>query len=81
MAESGELAQGSELETVGVEVSDYNLTGKSIRLYDLAGQVDYYGLHQSFMTERAVYVMTWDASKYLRRKEVCSTIPIVESSG
>ena len=70
MAGSGRLAQGNELETVGVEVSDYNLAGKSIKLYDLAGQVDYYGLHQLFMTERAVYVVTWDAAKYLHRKEV-----------
>lgn len=67
---SGKLAQGSELETVGIEVSDYNLALKSTKLDDLAGQMDYYDLHQLFMTERAVYVMTWDASKYLHRKEV-----------
>eukprot|EP00752_Nemacystus_decipiens_P014395 g12804.t1 len=66
---SGKLAQVNELETVGVEVSDFNSAGRSTKLYDLAGQVDYYGLHQLFMTERAVYVMTWDAAKYLHRKE------------
>lgn len=70
LAGSGKLAQGNELETVGVEISDYTLAGKSTKFYDLAGQVDYYGLHQLFMTERALYVMTWDASKFLRRKEV-----------
>ena len=70
MAGSGKLAQGNDLETVGVEVSDFNMAGQATKFYDLAGQVDYYGLHQLFMTERAVYVMTWDASKFLRRKEV-----------
>ncbi|CAN0237358.1 unnamed protein product, partial [Scytosiphon promiscuus] len=69
----GRLVQDTELETVGVKVSDYslrNLERQSTKLYDLAGQVDYYGLHQLFMTEGAVYVMTWDASKFLRRTEV-----------
>jgi len=70
LAGSGTLVQGSELETVGVEISDYNLEGTATKFYDLAGQVDYYGLHQLFVTERTVYVMTWDASKFLRRKEV-----------
>lgn len=61
---------------MGVKVSDYslkNLERQSTKLYDLAGQVDYYGLHQLFMTEGAVYVMTWDASKFLRQMEVTAT--------
>lgn len=61
---------------MGVKVSDYslkNLERQSTKLYDLAGQVDFYGLHQLFMTEGAVYVMTWDASKFLRRTEVTAT--------
>lgn len=69
----GELAQGDDLETVGVQVSDYiskEISGQRVKFYDLAGQHDYYGLHQFFMTERAVYVMTWDASEFLWRKEV-----------
>ena len=70
LAGSGKLAQGSELETVGVEISDYNRAGQSTKFYDLAGQMNYYGLHQLFVTERAVYVMTWDGSKFLRHKEV-----------
>lgn len=40
------------------------------KLYDLAGQVDYYGLHQLFLTERALYVLTWDASRFLDQSEV-----------
>lgn len=73
LAGSGTLSQGNELETVGVKVSDYNLNnlaGPTTKLYDLAGQIDYYGLHQLFMTDEAVYVLTWDASKFLRHKEV-----------
>lgn len=45
LAGRGQLAQGNELETVGVEVSDFNLAGKSTKMHDLAGQVDYHGLH------------------------------------
>ncbi|CAN0437349.1 unnamed protein product, partial [Ascophyllum nodosum] len=41
-------------------------------LYDLAGQVDYYGLHQLFLTERALYVLVWDASKFLGKQEALS---------
>ena len=70
LAGKGELTEGSERETVGVEISDYNLGEQTTKFYDLAGQVDYYGLHQLFVTERAVYVMTWDASKFLGHKEV-----------
>lgn len=58
---------------MGVKVSDYNLfklVGQTTKFYDLAGQIDYYGLHQLFLTEGGVYVMTWDASKFLRHKEV-----------
>ena len=70
LAGKGQLTQGSERETVGVEISDYNLGGQTTKFYDLAGRVDYYGLHQLFVTERAVYVMTWDASKFLGQNEV-----------
>ncbi|CAN0421385.1 unnamed protein product, partial [Ascophyllum nodosum] len=33
------------------------------------GQVEYYGLHQLFLTERALYVLVWNASDFMGRKE------------
>ena len=27
-------------------------------------QITYYGLHQFFLTERAIYVIVWDATKF-----------------
>lgn len=66
----GRLAEGDELGTVGVSVSDYTLNGETTaKFHDLAGQVHYYGLHQIVMTSRAVYVLTWDVSKYLRQTQ------------
>ena len=44
--------------------------GIDVKLYDLAGQVEYYGLHQLFLTEKALYVLVWDASKFLGKSEV-----------
>lgn len=74
-AGQGQLTEGEDLETVGISVSDYVLDGKmTARFYDLAGQVEYYGLHQLFMTSRAVYVLTWDASKFLRHTEVMTPV-------
>lgn len=60
---------------MGVSVKNFDLRkreGDSVeaKLYDLAGQVDYYGLHQLFLTERALYVLTWDASQVLDQTEV-----------
>lgn len=70
-AERGQLTEGDELESVGVSVSDFVFDGRiDTRLYDLAGQVDYYGLHQLFLTSPAVYVLTWDAAKFLEKTPV-----------
>lgn len=81
LAGEGRLTTGAELESVGVSVKNFDLRktvegkmdrGNSVeaKLYDLAGQVDYYGLHQLFLTERALYVLTWDASQSLDQTEV-----------
>ena len=71
MASKGKLTRGEERETVGVSVQGYQFTsGTDVRFYDLAGQVDYYGLHQLFLTETALYVLVWDAWKYRNRTEV-----------
>lgn len=80
LAGEGRLTTGAELESVGVSVKNFDLrrtveemdAGNKVeaKLYDLAGQVDYYGLHQLFLTERALYVLTWDASQSLDQTEV-----------
>ena len=73
-AGKGQLTQGEELESVGVSVQCHRFeTGvkcnAEVKLYDLAGQVEYYGLHQLFLTERALYVLVWNASDFLGHKE------------
>eukprot|EP00903_Cladosiphon_okamuranus_P010529 g9959.t1 len=51
--------------TVGVDLHNHNLSnGTECKIYDVAGQVTYYGLHQFFLTERAVYVIVWDATEF-----------------
>ena len=74
-AGKGQLTQGEELESVGVSVQDHRFESgvegeAELKLYDLAGQVEYYGLHQLFLTEKALYVLVWDASKFLGQIEV-----------
>eukprot|EP00752_Nemacystus_decipiens_P006448 g5808.t1 len=51
--------------TVGVDLHNHKLgNGTECKIYDVAGQITYYGLHQFFLTERAVYVVVWDATKF-----------------
>ena len=74
-AGKGQLTHGEELESVGVSVQGHRFkTGvegeAELKLYDLAGQVEYYGLHQLFLTERALYVLVWNASDFLDHKKV-----------
>ena len=49
-----------EASTVGIELSPYQLQGTKIEFYDCAGQVDYAGMHQIFLTRRALYLLVWD---------------------
>lgn len=81
LAGEGQLTGESELESVGVSVKKFDFRNRvdgetdggetvEANLYDLAGQVDYYGLHQLFLTERALYVLAWNASKFLNQTEV-----------
>ncbi|CAM9487752.1 unnamed protein product [Scytosiphon promiscuus] len=53
----------AEASTVGIDLIRHNLKGATIEFYDCAGQVDYYGMHQTFLTRRALYLLVWDASK------------------
>eukprot|EP00903_Cladosiphon_okamuranus_P012364 g11589.t3 len=51
--------------TVGVNLHSHILrNGTECKIYDVAGQITYYGLHQFFLTERAVYVVVWDATSF-----------------
>eukprot|EP00903_Cladosiphon_okamuranus_P019169 g17631.t1 len=51
--------------TVGVDLHGHILrNGTECKIYDVAGQITYYGLHQFFLTERAVYVVVWDATRF-----------------
>ncbi|CAB1104970.1 unnamed protein product [Ectocarpus sp. CCAP 1310/34] len=50
----------AEVSTVGIELLRHNLQGTAVEFYDCAGQVDYYGMHQNFLTRRALYLLVWD---------------------
>lgn len=39
-------------------------TGHYLRRAISVSQISYYGLHQYFLTERAVYVIVWDATRF-----------------
>lgn len=53
----------AKVSTVGIELHRHNLKGTTVELYDCAGQVDYYGMHQTFLTRRALYLLVWDVSR------------------
>ena len=53
-----------ETSTVGIELSPHQLQGTKIEFYDCAGQVDYAGMHQTFLTRRALYLLVWDVKRF-----------------
>lgn len=58
-----------DVSTIGVDLHTYILQdGTRCKLYDLAGQIDYRGLHQLFLTERALYVLVWNATDFEGRQ-------------
>lgn len=49
--------------TVGVDLHTHMLRDSTrCKLYDLAGQLDYRGLHQLFLTESALYIVVFDVT-------------------
>ena len=50
--------------TVGIELRRRELNGTTVEFYDCAGQVDYYGMHQTFLTRRALFLLVWDVTKF-----------------
>lgn len=49
--------------TVGIELVRHALRDTSIEFYDCGGQVDYAGMHQIFLSRRALYLLVWDVQK------------------
>ncbi|CAM9890847.1 unnamed protein product [Ectocarpus fasciculatus] len=53
-----------DVSTVGIELRRHHQrNGRTVEFYDCAGQVDYYGMHQTFLTRRALYLLVWDVSR------------------
>ncbi|CAN0491942.1 unnamed protein product, partial [Scytosiphon promiscuus] len=49
-----------EVSTVGIELLRHRLRDIRVEFYDCAGQLDYAGMHQTFLSRRAVYLLVWD---------------------
>uniref|UniRef100_H2Z0S2 Leucine-rich repeat protein SHOC-2 n=1 Tax=Ciona savignyi TaxID=51511 RepID=H2Z0S2_CIOSA len=58
------------LATVGVDVNEWKLKHKnklySVSAWDFAGQEDFYATHPCFLSERAMYIAVYDASRSLK---------------
>ena len=52
-----------EASTEGIDVRPGQLENTSIEFYDCAGQVDYGGMHQVFLTQRALFLLVWDITR------------------
>lgn len=58
------VGTSEEVSTVGIELRRHHQrNGRTVEFYDCAGQVDYYGMHQTFLTRRALYLLVWDVSR------------------
>ena len=53
-----------EASTVGIDLRHHLLQGTKVEFYDCAGQVDYAGMHQTFLTRRALYLLLWDVTLF-----------------
>ena len=53
-----------EASTVGIELHRHRLDETSIEFYDCAGQLDYAGMHQTFLSRRALYLVVWDIQAF-----------------
>lgn len=53
----------AKVSTVGIELLRHRLKGTTVEFYDCAGQVDYAGMHQTFLSRRALYLLVWDVGR------------------
>ncbi|CAM9943033.1 unnamed protein product [Pylaiella littoralis] len=53
-----------QASTVGIELLRHELQDTTVEFFDCAGQVDYAGMHQTFLTRRALYLLVVDITKY-----------------
>lgn len=60
-----------EASTEGIDVRPVHLENTCVEFYDCAGQVDYGGMHQVFLTRRALFLLVWDITR-------CSDLSISE---
>lgn len=63
--EKGFLTRGTpeEVSTVGIDLLRHRLRGIKVEFYDCAGQLDYAGMHDIFLSRRALYLLVWDVKK------------------
>ena len=52
-----------EASTEGIELRPHQLENTSVEFYDCAGQVDYSGMLQVFLTRRALFLLVWDITR------------------
>ena len=67
MAGEGSPTQGTsdEASTVGIDIHCHQSPqGMAVEFYDCGGQVDYAGMHQVFLTRRALYLLVWDVTLF-----------------
>lgn len=73
-----------EASTVGIELVHHQHKDTTVEFFDCAGQVDYAGMHQTFLTPRALYLLVVDISKYndlnnldkVGGRQTCVRIPV-----
>lgn len=56
----------SKSSTVGMYLTRHKTKNTEITLYDCGGQIDYHGMHQIFLTRRALYLLVWDVQECKR---------------
>ena len=48
---------------MGIDLIRHRLQGTTVEFYDCAGQVDYAGMQQTFLSRRALYLVVWDVRR------------------
>lgn len=52
-----------EASTEGIDVYSHQLENVSVEFYDCAGQLDYGGMLQVFLTRRSLFLLVWDITR------------------